>query len=40
VGAGGRASDKVLNMKGSDEFFQQIRYKSRSSFHLYTLFKS
>jgi len=31
-------ADKVLNMKGSDEvFLQQIRYKSRSSFHLYTL---
>ena len=40
VGAGGRDSDKMLNMKGSDEVFQQIRYKSRSFFLLYTLFKS
>ena len=37
VGAGGRDSDKMLNMKGSDEVFQQICYKSRSSSHLYTL---
>jgi len=37
-GGGGRgAADKVLNMKGSDEVFQQICYKSRSSSHLYTL---